>query len=203
MEQRLVVVGGGYAGLNLVSSLQKQFAGEKGVRITLIDKEAYHLRKVLLFQGAVEDAPLKVPFSTYFDNTVEVIKAELSGVEPKQKLIELKRPDGQRKALHYDRLILCLGSKVVSSAPELGGISLTDTDSSTRIRLQLEQNVRDARLSSQESERKRLLSVAVVGGGITGIETASELVCGLRRKASAAGKGAQRGRRPHSARRKG
>jgi len=187
MKQRMVVVGGGYAGLNMVNSLKKQFAGEKDVQITLIDKEVYHLRKVLLFQRAVDEAQLKVPFSAYFDDTVEVIQAELSAVDPRQQHITIRLPDGQSEALHYDRLILCLGSKIVSAAPEQGGISLTDTDSGDRIRLRLEQNVHDARLAPDESERRRLLSAAVVGGGITGTETASELVYGLRRNAAAAG----------------
>ncbi|NEW07993.1 FAD-dependent oxidoreductase [Paenibacillus sp. SYP-B3998] len=187
MEQHIVIVGGGYAGLNLVSSLQKQFTGQRGMRITLLDKETFHLRKVLLFQGAVEGTALKIPFSTYFDGTIEVIQGELSGVEQQQKRIGIKLPNGQTESLQYDRLILCLGSRVVSAAPEQGGHSLTDTDSSEMIRVQLERNVRDAQLAARVSERQRLLSVAVVGSGITGIETASVLACGLRRKAVAAG----------------
>ncbi|MEW9701055.1 NAD(P)/FAD-dependent oxidoreductase [Paenibacillus sp. SI8] len=187
MEQHIVIVGGGYAGLNMVNSLLKQFDGQSHVRMTLIDKEPHHLRKVLLFQGAVEEKSLAIPFSSYFDGKVEILQAELASVEHEQQLVMLKHTSGRSEALRYDRLILCLGSKVVSAGPEQGGISLTDMDSSASIRAQLEHGVDSARQASEDAERRRLLSVAVVGGGITGIETTSELVCGLRNKAAAAG----------------
>ncbi|MFC5450795.1 NAD(P)/FAD-dependent oxidoreductase [Paenibacillus aestuarii] len=187
MEQRIVVVGGGYAGLNAVNALQKQFASDPRIQLVLIDKESFHLRKVLLFQRAVQETPIKVPYSDYFGDTVEVIQAELIAVEPEAKQIRICRPDGAYEDQPYDRLILCLGSKVVSASPEQGGISLTDMESGDRIRRQLEQNLSDARRAVHEAERRRLLSVAIVGGGITGIETAGELASGLRRKAAAAG----------------
>jgi len=187
MEQRIVVVGGGYAGLNAVRALQKQFAGDSRIRLTLLDKETFHLRKVLLFQRAVQEAPIRIPYSDYFTHNVEVIQAELTAVEPAAKQIRIRRPDGTCEVQPYDRLIVCLGSQVVSASPEQGGISLTDLESGDRIRSLLEMNLSEAHRAAHESERRRRLSVAIAGGGITGIETAGEVASGLRRKAAAAG----------------
>ncbi|MFB0841058.1 hypothetical protein [Paenibacillus oleatilyticus] len=53
-SKTILIVGGGYAGLNAVRALQKQYAHAKQkVRLILVDKEPYHLRKVLLFKAVV------------------------------------------------------------------------------------------------------------------------------------------------------
>ena len=50
--KHIVIVGGGYAGINTLEHLKKRLGNRLGhdIRMTLIDKQPYHLRKVLLFR---------------------------------------------------------------------------------------------------------------------------------------------------------
>ena len=55
-EIKFVIIGAGYAGIHAVKSILKEFNKTESnnmVRITLIDKQAYHFRKVLLFKAVV------------------------------------------------------------------------------------------------------------------------------------------------------
>jgi len=185
-EQHIVVIGGGYAGLQFVHALRRQTGGA-GVRITLVDKQPGHLRKVLLFKKAAGDAELQVPFSAYFDEAVQVLQAELTAVDAAAREVELRRPDGSALRLAYDRLALCLGSTVVAAEPEQGGVSLVDEASAAHVRELLERQLAAATRAPGEAEQRALLSVAVAGGGITGIETACELLHALRTRAGQLG----------------
>ncbi|NEN81602.1 NAD(P)/FAD-dependent oxidoreductase [Paenibacillus elgii] len=189
MESKtIVVVGGGYAGLNAVRALQKQYAHAKQkVRLILVDKEPYHLRKVLLFKAAVGEPELRVPFSCYFGDEVTCITAALTSVNASRRTIQVTYPDGTTGALLYDRLILALGSIVVSPTPEQGGIPLTSVAAAEQIRNELKRKVEQARLEREPSQQKSLLSVAVVGGGITGMEASAEIAYWLKREAEQGG----------------
>ncbi len=54
--KHIVILGGGFAGINLVNRLIKEFGHSIGndVKITLVDKNSYHFRKVLLFKMITE-----------------------------------------------------------------------------------------------------------------------------------------------------
>ncbi|XOK58504.1 hypothetical protein ACJ7K1_18160 [Paenibacillus elgii] len=75
--------------------MQKQYAHAKQkVRLILIDKEPYHLRKVLLFKAAAGEPELRVPFSCYFDDEVTCITAALTSVKASHRTIQVAYPDG-------------------------------------------------------------------------------------------------------------
>jgi NADH dehydrogenase len=62
-----IVIGAGYAGINAVKAIQKTFgeqAGAKAPRLILVDKQPYHLRKVLLFKAAAAEANISIPLAT-------------------------------------------------------------------------------------------------------------------------------------------
>ncbi|MDO3676415.1 NAD(P)/FAD-dependent oxidoreductase [Paenibacillus ehimensis] len=189
MESKtIIVVGGGYAGLNAVRALQKQYARAKQqIRLILIDKEPYHLRKVLLFKAAVGEPELRVPFSCYFGDEVTIITAALTSVKASHRTIQVTYPDGTTRAMPYDRLVIALGSLVVSPPPEQGGIPLTSVAAAEQIRSELKRKVEQARLEREPSRQKSLLSVTVVGGGITGMEASAEIAYWLKREAEQAG----------------
>ena len=74
--KHIVILGGGFAGINLVNGLIKEFGHSigKDVKITLVDKNSFHFRKVLLFKMIIEDVQLKVPLTRYCTNGVEYLK---------------------------------------------------------------------------------------------------------------------------------
>ncbi|WP_438447166.1 NAD(P)/FAD-dependent oxidoreductase [Gorillibacterium sp. sgz5001074] len=183
-QETVLIVGGGYAGIHLADALNQ--AVEKRAcpsRIVLIDAEGRHFRKVRLVQSPVRSQELAVPLASYGWKHVELLQARLEAVRPTERSITCTLPDGTEQTLAYDRLVLALGSVPKEAAPGLGGHTLQEA---AAIRTRLEQLELQAR-SAQAEEADKLLQAVVVGGGISGIETAAELAARLGRVRAALG----------------
>ncbi|MBP0725712.1 FAD-dependent oxidoreductase [Bacillus sp. RG28] len=187
--KNIIVLGGGYAGIHLIKSLKNQLKNEIGssVRIILVDKNPYHFRKVLLFKVVTEEVQIKIPFEHYCSEGIEFMQGEVLNVDSTSKNVELKVENEQVINLPYDYLVIALGSvaKVNSTIP--GGISLGDEKSALLIREQINDLIQCAKLIDDKEKQKDALRIAVVGGGITGIETVSELVEWYKNKLGIAG----------------
>jgi NADH:ubiquinone reductase (H+-translocating) len=103
--KRLVIVGGGFAGLKLALRLCKE-----KFQIVLIDKNNYHLFQPLLYQVAMsglEPSAISFPIRKVFQNTkVQYRMAELLSVSPENN--EIQTTIG---LLKYDFLVLATGAK--------------------------------------------------------------------------------------------
>lgn len=189
-NKNIVIVGGGYAGLHAVNHIRKQLPGAEadGYRILLIDKESYHFRKVLLFKAAVTDrSHLKVPFSMLLKKGIEFVQAGLHAIDPHARTINVTYPDGSGGSIPYERLVLTLGSVINRVPEEMGGISLSDPANAEQVRQQILCHLQLARTETRPDVQRELLSAAVVGAGITGIETAAELGFWMKAEAEKAG----------------
>jgi len=180
----IVVVGGGYAGLHAVKRLHQELVakGKQAVRLILIDKQPYHFRKVLLFKEAVDGELMEIPFARLLDPGVEFRQGAVEAIDPLNRSIRLQKESGDREVITYDRLVIALGSTIVQAPADWGGISLHSRENARRIREEMLELVAKARIASPE-EARTLLSISVVGGGITGIETAAEISWWLRKTA--------------------
>lgn len=187
--KHIIVLGGGFAGINLVNGLIKEFGHSigKDVKITLVDKNSFHFRKVLLFKMIIEDVNLKVPLTRYCKNGVEYLKGEVTAFHHTKKTITLKIENEQNKTLQYDYLVVALGSVVQEVSSKLGGITLSSINSALDIRQKLQSLILQAKAEENKDVRKGLLCVAIVGGGITGIETAAELTAWFKKEVQEAG----------------
>jgi len=185
-----VVVGGGYAGVNTVKGLLKAYpeeAGGRSLRIVLMDKNAYHLRKVLLFRAAAGEEDITIPFSKMFPEGVQLIQGEATEIEASEKRLIYKDTQGGEGEIEYDWLVLAAGSVVRRPKPEQGGIALGGLDDAKRIREAWQSNLLRAAKENDPAEREKLLTIAVAGAGISGIETAAELAHGVRADAKRLG----------------
>lgn len=169
-EKTIVVIGGGYAGINLIEALKKEFLEElkRSIRIILVDKNTSHFKKVKLFKGIVNEnvSNLNVPLKHYCGSEIEFIQGELTAVYPKEQTVHITREDGTLIHLDFDRLVLAMGSVLREVNSECGGITLND--------LQNAQSIRQHLLGMMESPESKL-RLAIVGSGVTGIETAAEV----------------------------
>ncbi|MCJ8012934.1 FAD-dependent oxidoreductase [Paenibacillus sp. KQZ6P-2] len=187
-----VVVGGGYAGIHAIQAIRKavnEGAIPGKTRLILIDKQPYHLRKVLLFQPAVEEKDITVPFEQLFPQGLERIEAQVTRIESEEKRLHYQDAEGASYELGYDILVLTVGSVVRDPGTDHGGIALTGLQAAVKIREVWQANLRQAEVETRREERKRLLTIAVAGAGISGIETAAELAWGVRADAEALGIG--------------
>ncbi|HYK74768.1 MAG TPA: FAD-dependent oxidoreductase [Pseudoneobacillus sp.] len=178
LQKTIVIIGGGYAGINLITQLKKEFSNQlnKDIKIILIDKNAYHLKKVKLFKAIVEENVnmLHVPLTYYCGPEIEFIQGVLTNIHQQDQKIFLKVETGEEISIHYDHLVLALGSVVKQVSLESGGISLNSIQNARKIREDL--------INKLHSGINNL-RIAIVGGGITGIETSAELMHWLKMEA--------------------
>ncbi|WP_255584750.1 NAD(P)/FAD-dependent oxidoreductase [Virgibacillus saliphilus] len=184
-----VIVGGGYAGLHAVKSIRKAFKKRMGkrIRLILIDKNPYHLRKVLLFKPAASDEDITVPLTKLLPVDVEFIQANVTQIESNEQRVLYQDMAGDEHLMHYDILILATGSIVCEPDPVQGGIPLSDVDAAQNIRKIWSENLKKAIKETVPAERRRLMTIAVAGAGISGIETSAELAHFVRTDAEALG----------------
>lgn len=158
---RFVILGGGYGGLTLANHLLQQDP-PYGTEIVLIDRMPYQGLKTeyyALVAGTVSEAEIRVPFPT--DSRIRLMYAEVSGIDLEQKLVHLDNND----PLSYDWLVIALGC-----VDKFHGIPGAEQVAHSI------QTLSGARRAYQVvHDLKPYQQVSVVGGGLSGVEVASEL----------------------------
>ncbi|MBB4824566.1 NADH dehydrogenase [Sporosarcina luteola] len=185
-----VIVGGGYAGIHAVASIQKYMgatSAKQTLRIILIDKNPYHLRKVLLFKPAIGEAEITVPLKNLFPRGVEIVQATVTNIETGNKSIQYQNSLSQTHCLNYDILVLAVGSRIRKPDPAQGGISLEDIESAREIQKKWRSNLHKAKEEPNSELRDALMTIAVAGAGISGMETSAELAHAVRADANVIG----------------
>jgi NADH dehydrogenase len=168
--QRIVVLGGGFAGLwsavGAARKLDELGVGPDRVEVTLVDRNAFHSIRVRNYEAELDGT--RVPLGDILGPVgVARIEAEVSDVDPAQRRVIL--PNGA--TLGYDRLVFALGSRLMRPAiPGLEPYAFdVDTyDAGCRL------NAHVAALSRRRPSPGQWTAL-VIGGGLTGIEVAAEM----------------------------
>ncbi len=170
---RVVVLGGGFGGLECARSLKDPL-----FQVTLVDRQNHHLFQPLLYQVAT--AGLSAPeiaqpirMLVRDQENVRVLMEEVTGIDLAARRVTLKQ-----QSLDYDYLILALGVRTgyfgndgwAAHAPGLKSL-----DDATRIRSEVLRAFERAEAATDPDERARLMTLVVVGGGPTGVEMAGAL----------------------------
>ncbi|KQO17935.1 NAD(P)/FAD-dependent oxidoreductase [Paenibacillus sp. Leaf72] len=173
-----VVIGAGYAGIHAMKELRKNLINIKrsqSIRFVLIDKNSYHLRKVILFKPAVTDENICIPLAQMFPEGVELVEATVTEIKKAEKQLLLRNANGEEQQLSYDVLVVAIGSIIRQLDEEKGGFPLATLEHAVNIRTAWRANLQRAAIEANPAERERLMTIAVAGAGISGIETAAEL----------------------------
>ena len=170
---RVVVLGGGFGGLTFC-----QHFAAAGAAITVVDRHNHHLFQPLLYQVATAglSAPeIAQPIRSILSRLkhVTVLMDEVRGVDLDARTVALTS-----STLPYDYLVLALGG-VTSyfGHPEWEALApgLKSLQDALRIRTRVLSAFERAESEADPSERKRLMTIVVVGGGPTGVELAGAL----------------------------
>ncbi|MFK7821824.1 MAG: NAD(P)/FAD-dependent oxidoreductase [Planctomycetaceae bacterium] len=171
---RVVVVGGGFAGLNAVKGFKKS----SDVHVTLIDRRNHHLFQPLLYQVAMAGlspadiaAPLRGILSK--QKNVRVLQGEVQAVDFDGRKVKADFGD-----VPFDYLILACGAKhsyFGNSDWEQHAPGLKTVEQATEIRRRVLTAFEEAERSTSPVEQRRLLTFVVVGGGPTGVELAGAI----------------------------
>lgn len=170
MSHRVVIVGGGFGGLNAAQLLKNA-----PVELTLVDRRNFHLFQPLLYQVATGGlspaniaAPLRAIVNRDCKRAIEVLLAEAVDFDVAQRKVIFR--DGE---LPYDTLVVAVGSRPSyfgndqwqHVAPGLKSI-----EDATEIRRRILLAYEEAEREPDPEVRKMLTTFVVVGGGPTGVE---------------------------------
>ncbi len=169
---RVVIVGAGFGGLTAAKALSGA-----PFSVTVVDRRNYHLFQPLLYQVAtagLSPADIAAPIRGILrGSNASVHLAKVTGIDPKEQTVMT-----DRGTLPYDHLIIATGARHAyfghdeweSAAPGLKKI-----EDATEIRRRILIAFERAETETDETERRRLLTFVIVGGGATGVEMAGAI----------------------------
>ncbi|MCB1067374.1 MAG: FAD-dependent oxidoreductase, partial [Simkania sp.] len=171
---KVVVVGGGFAGLNVIQPLRKA-----NLDIMLIDKKNHHLFQPLLYQvasAALSPADIATPLREIFSiqKNTTVIMGTVEKIEKEKKQIVLANGD----IVSYDYLVLAPGARHSYFGndqwePLAPGLK-TITDA-LQIREKILVSFEKAERMDSISEAEKFLNFVIIGAGPTGVEMAGAI----------------------------
>lgn len=169
----VVIIGGGFAGLNCAKSLART-----DVRITLIDRTNHHLFQPLLYQVAaagLSPAEIAAPIRSVLgsQSNVTVLLDEVMGIDLDKQSLQLRE-----QQLPYDYLVLAAGAVnnyFGKDAWSEYAPGMKTLDEAIEIRRRVLVAFEEAERESDEKNREALLTMVVIGGGPTGVEMAGAL----------------------------
>ena len=183
---RIVILGGGFAGLAAARELQHRRREVRGLEIVLIDRNNFMTFTPLLPEassGAVDLRAVTQPLRALLPH-VRVELGEVLSVDERVRTVAIRHPLTHASCtIAYDELIFALGS--VPSSMGIEGVDrytipLRSVSDAQRLRSLLVDAMEVAAETNDLVERDRLLRFVIVGGGFTGVEAAGELTAFLR-----------------------
>ena len=177
--RKILIVGGGYAGLYTAKKLEKYLArGE--AEVTMVDPLPYMTYQPFLPEvaaGSIEPRHAIVPHRRHLKKT-RIITAKVTGIDHAAKTATITPEVGEPWTESYDTLVVTAGA-VSRTFPIPGvadeAIGLKTIEEATAIRDRVTDNFAKAANLPAGPERDRLLTFVVVGGGFAGIEVFGEL----------------------------
>jgi len=172
-QPRVVIVGGGFAGLKLARSLRSD-----RYQIVLIDKNNYHTFQPLLYQVAtagLEPDSIAYPIRKAFIGKENFYFRVANAIEVKPEEKVLETTIGP---IDYDYLILAMGSSTNyygNAQIEALSMPMKSVPEALNLRSLILQNFEASLLTDDLTERERLMNYVIVGGGPTGVELAGAL----------------------------
>ena len=173
-KKQVVIVGGGFAGLNAAKALRKN----KTVEVTLIDRRNHHLFQPLLYQVAMaglSPADIAAPIRSILSGqkNLRVLQEAVTSID-----FESQKVVTSNESIPFDFLLLACGathSYFGNDHWEPYAPGLKTLEQATEIRRRVLTAFEAAETTHDPAERKRLLTFVVVGGGPTGVELAGAI----------------------------
>ena len=177
-KKRVVIVGGGFAGVAAARALRRS-----DVDILLFDQRNHHIFQPLLYQVAtavLSPSEIAAPIRQLEakQRNLNVLLAEVKGINPAARAVEVICPGVGSRKLEYDFLVVATGMRpsyfghdeFARFAPGLK--SLNDAEA---IRTKILSAFELAELTDDEKERVRQMTFVLVGAGPTGVELAASI----------------------------
>ena len=184
---RVVIVGGGFAGLYTAMELDRLLGHHHSLAITVVDRRNYFLFPPLLpsvATGAIETRQVTYPFRRIFEATNVVFRKETAeSIDVRAKVVHTRGDVDERSAAchrecHYDALVLAPGSDTQTfRTPGVAehAFFMRELGDAVSVRNHIIDCFELAAQESSAERRSGLLRFVVVGGGPTGVELMAEI----------------------------
>ncbi|MBQ1158213.1 FAD-dependent oxidoreductase [Streptomyces sp. A73] len=158
---RVVILGAGYAGMSASIQLAARVRGQKDVQVTVVNAQERFTERLRLHMTASGQQPAELSIPQLLAGTgARFVRGWVTAVDAEARIVRI---DDDR-VLHYDTLVYGLGG--VADTPAVPG---AEEHAYTL------NSVQDAQLLADRLARLGSGTVAVVGSGLTGVETAAEI----------------------------
>ncbi len=172
--KKVVVVGGGFAGINFIKSMSKN----QHFQITLVDTNNYNFFPPLLYQVAtafIEPTNISYPFRRMFQNkeNLRFHLGSLVRINQESKTIET-----DTGLIAYDYLVIALGTEANYFGMEQvkkNALPMKSITDALRMRNHILLTMEDAVRRTDPLEKAKCLNIVVAGGGPSGVEIAGML----------------------------
>ncbi len=172
--KKVVIVGGGFGGINLVKKLWK----DPRFQVTMVDPDNYHFFPPLLYQVAtafIEPSNISYPFRRMFEGKTNMRfhYGALTKVIPDKNIIETTTG-----TVEYDFLVIAIGTETNFFGMEnvkKNALSMKTIEDAINMRNHLLLNLERASITDDIKEKQRLLNIVIAGGGPSGVEIAGML----------------------------
>jgi len=178
---RILVLGGGFAGIGTVQGLERRLRPDEAT-ITLVSRDNFALFTPMLPEvpsGGIELRHIVTPVRAEFKRTKFVL-GEVTTIDLDARTVGVAHTiTGDVQQIGYDQLVIALGS--VTSTFNIPGVAeralpLKTVEDAEALRNRIIANLELADATADPAERARLLTLVAVGGGYTGCEAVGELV---------------------------
>ncbi|MBA3843896.1 MAG: NAD(P)/FAD-dependent oxidoreductase [Actinobacteria bacterium] len=177
---RVVVVGGGFGGLQAVRSLRRA-----PVEVTLVDRRNFHLFQPLLYQvatGALSPAEIATPLRVILkrQKNVRVVMGDVRAFDLERRRLVLDAPENGEQGLviPYETLIVSAGSRYSYFGHDEWrpfALEIKSVESALAVRRRIFSAFEAAEVEEDSKRREAWLTFVVVGGGPTGVEMAGQI----------------------------
>ena len=179
--KRILILGGGFAGLECCLKLESYFQNNPEIELTLVSEDNFILFTPMLPQvasGTIETRHIVTPIRTLIKKT-KFYEGKIKYIDPHGKSVTLYGTNENRGMLiHYDFLVVALGSQTNffgMKDVEENSYKMNTINDAIILRNRIIDLMEQAENETDPILRKALLKIVVVGGGFAGVETAGEL----------------------------
>ena len=180
-KKRILILGGGFAGVKCMRKLESYFMHDDNIEIVLVSEDNFLLFTPMLPQvasGMIETRHIVIPIRTLCKKT-KFYEAQIKNIDAYGKVVTLTGTNERRGiSIHYDFLVLALGSQTnffgIEKMDERA-YSMKTLNDAVVLRNRVIDMLEQAENENNPILKKSLLTFVIVGAGFAGIETAGEL----------------------------
>jgi NADH dehydrogenase len=177
-KKRILILGGGFGGVYTARHLEGLVARRRDVEIVLVSRDNFLLMTPLLFEvfsGTLDVRHCSFPIRAFLQTT-RFVEAAVRSIDLERRVVHLDAA-GESRELAYDQLILALGAmtnRVMIPGSEHAFTFKTLADALV-LRNHVIERFERADVETDPQRKRRLLTFAIIGGGLVGVELLGEM----------------------------